>query len=97
MEKMLKISNTYTVSTHTSYPSRESVRVLSAAVVSSRFRQILLSDSRRAISTGYAGETFHLDESEIAWMSSIRAESLADYARQLVEVPFPMAAQVACL
>jgi hypothetical protein len=95
MDKMLKLSG-YTVGTHTSYPSRESLRVLSAAVVSSRFRQILLSDPRRAINSGYAGETFHMDESEIAWMSSIQAESLAEFARQMSDVPIPAHASVAC-
>jgi hypothetical protein len=101
MDKMLKLSgysvSTQTVSTQTSYPSRESLRVLSAAVVSSRFRQMLLSDPRRAIKSGYAGETFHMDESEIAWMASIRAESLAEFARQMSEVPYPAHASVACL
>jgi hypothetical protein len=96
MDKMLKLSG-YSVSTHNSYPSRESLRVLSAAVVSSRFRQMLLSDPRRAIASGYAGETFHLDEGEMAWMVSIRAENLADFARQMVEVPYPASAPVACL
>jgi len=96
MDKMLKLSG-YSVSTQNSYPSRESLRVLSAAVVSSRFRQILLSDPRRAINSGYAGETFHMDENEITWMASIRAESLAEFARQMSEVPYPVRASVACL
>jgi hypothetical protein len=98
MDKMIKFSG-YSVSTHTqsSYPSRESLRVLSAAVVSNRFRQTLLSDPRRAIAAGYAGETFRLDEGEMTWMSSIRAENLAEFARHMVEVPFPAAAPVACL
>jgi hypothetical protein len=96
MDKMLKLSG-YSVSTQDSYPSRESLRVLSAAVVSSRFRQMLLSDPRRAINSGYAGETFHMDENEIARMASIRAESLADFARQMTEVPYPVGASVACL
>jgi len=96
MDKMLKL-NGYSVSTHDSYPSRESLRVLSAAVVSSRFRQMLLSDPRRAINSGYAGETFHMDENEIAWMASFRAESLAEFARQMSEVPYPVSASVACL
>ena len=96
MDKMLKLSG-YSVSTQNSYPSRESLRVLSAAVVSSRFRQILLSDPRRAINSGYAGETFHMDEREIAWMSSFHANSLAEFARQMTEVPSPVPASVACL
>jgi len=93
---MLKLSG-YSVSTQQSYPSRESLRVLSAAVVSSRFRQMLLSDPRRAIRSGYAGETFQMEENEIAWMASIRAESLAEFARQMSEVPYPAHASVACL
>jgi len=96
MEKMLKFSG-YTVSTMTSYPSRESLRVLSAAVVSSRFRQMLLSDPRRAIASGYGGETFHMDEHEIAWMASIRAKSLDEFARQMTEVPSTVPVSMACL
>jgi hypothetical protein len=96
MDKMLKLSG-YSVSTMTSYPSRESLKVLSAAVVSNRFCQMLLSDPRRAIAAGYAGQAFHLDENEIAWMSSIRAESLAEFARQMTEVPFPANTPVALL
>jgi hypothetical protein len=98
MDKMLKLSG-YTVSTGTqnSFPSRESLRVLSAAVVSSRFRQMLLSNPRQAINSGYAGETFQMDENEIAWMASIRADSLAEFARQMSEVPYPVHASMACL
>ena len=96
MDKMLKLSG-YTVSGLDNYPSRESLRVLSAAVVSNRFRQILLSNPRRAIASGYAGETFHMEDSEIDWMSSIRAENLADFARQMGEVPVLAHASMACL
>jgi len=96
MDKMVKFTG-YSVSTQQSYPSRESLRVLSAAVVSSRFRQLLLSDPRRAINSGYAGETFHMDENELAWIASIRAESLAEFARQMNEVPYPAHSSVACL
>ena len=96
MDKMLKLSG-YSVSTMNSYPSRESLRVLSAAVVSNRFRQMLLTNPRQAIASGYAGEAFHMDEGEIAWMASIRAENLAEFARQMTEVPFPAPASVACL
>ena len=92
MDKMLKLSG-YSVGTLNSYPSRESLRVLSAAVVSNRFRQMLLADPRRAIASGYAGQSFHMDENEIAWMSSIRATNLAEFARQMTEVP----SSVSCL
>jgi hypothetical protein len=33
----------------------------------------------------------------MTWMSSIRAENLAEFARHMVEVPFPATAPVACL
>ncbi len=83
MEKMVKVSG-YTVRTQNSYPSRESIRVLSAAVVSRRFRETLLSNPRQAIAAGYAGETFQLDEGEKTWMSSIHADTLAEFARQML-------------
>jgi hypothetical protein len=38
-----------------------------------------------------------MDENEITWMASIQAESLAEFARQMSEVPYPVSASVACL
>jgi hypothetical protein len=96
MENMLQLKE-YTVSTESNYPSRDSLRVLSAAVVSRRFRQMLLSDPRKAIEAGYAGESFNMDEGEKAWMSSIRANDLAGFAAQMIEVSYPVHAPVSVM
>jgi hypothetical protein len=96
MEKMLQVRE-YSINTTTEYPSRESLRVLSAAVVSPRFRKMLLVDVRKAVSTGYAGEKFHLDEGEISWLSSIRANSLPEFARQMTVPSYPVTATAAYL
>ncbi len=40
--------------------SKELNRILSAAVVSRRFRNLLLSDAAAALHSGYNGETFEL-------------------------------------
>jgi hypothetical protein len=62
---------------------KESSRLLTAAVVNRRFRQMLLSDPGRALASGYGGEAFHLGSDEKESISSIRASSLEDFARQL--------------
>jgi len=69
--------------TGTSRPRREYSRILTAAVINSRFRQMLLSNPGKAVSTGYAGEAFHLPHEEKKRLASIRATSLADFASQL--------------
>jgi hypothetical protein len=38
---------------------KESSRLLTAAVVNRRFRQMLLADPGRALALGYGGEAFH--------------------------------------
>ena len=58
-------------------------RLLSAAVVNRRFQDTLLTDPERALAQGYLGERFELDPEEKALILGIRAESLADFARQL--------------
>ncbi len=59
-------------------------RLLSAAVVSPRFRQLLLSDPSAALAAGYNGETFHLTLTEHAAVSSIRVGTVRDFAAQLL-------------
>jgi hypothetical protein len=61
-------------------------RILSAAVINSSFRSMLLSDPARAISNGYSGEKFNLGLAEQKRLSSIRATSLADFANQLANL-----------
>ena len=62
---------------------KESSRLLTAAVVNRRFRQMLLSDPGRALASGYGGEAFYLRSDEKESISRIRASSLEDFARQL--------------
>lgn len=59
-------------------------RVLTAAVVNRRFCNLLLSDPQAALRNGYNGETFQLSESERQIVMSIRADSLQEFASQLV-------------
>lgn len=58
-------------------------RILTAAVISAQFRQLLLSNPGKAIAVGFAGEAFNLDTEERNRLSSIRASSLADFASQI--------------
>jgi hypothetical protein len=61
-------------------------RILSAAVVNHHFRQMLLSDPGKAVSTGYSGEKFNLDREDRSRLASIRATSLAEFAAQLSQI-----------
>jgi len=65
---------------------KEYSRILSAAVINSHFRQMLLNDPVKAISNGYNGEQFDIDKEEKVRLSTIRATSLADFATQLSQV-----------
>ncbi len=60
-------------------------RLLTAAVISSRFCQQLLTDPRAAIAAGYHGETFTFSDSELALLSAIQAETLAEFAQAVAE------------
>lgn len=80
-----KYSDTAVVSSSVMMESEYS-RILTAAVVNSRFREMLLANPDVAISSGYAGEVFHLGNEEKQRLASIRATSLADFARQLTQV-----------
>jgi len=61
-------------------------RILSAAVISSRFRKMLLANPVKAISDGYSGEQFEIGNEEKNRLASIRANSLADFAAQLSQI-----------
>ena len=65
---------------------KEYSRILSAAVINSHFRQMLLDDPVKAISNGYSGEQFNINNEEKVRLSVIRATSLADFAAQLSQV-----------
>ena len=62
---------------------REYSRILTAAVISSQFRQKLLANPEKAITAGYAGEVFHLESEEKMRLKSIRARSLPEFASAL--------------
>lgn len=64
---------------------KELSRLLTAAVVNQRFCRLLLSNPERAVNGGYHGEPFRLAREERDRILSIRAKSLADFARQLTD------------
>lgn len=63
--------------------TREYGRILTAAVISTQFRQLLLSNPGKAVSAGFAGEKFTLDNEACNRLAAIQASSLADFATQL--------------
>jgi len=70
--------------------TREYGRILSAAVISSQFRQLLLANPGMAVSAGFAGEKFQLNNEDRNRLTAIRATSLADFASQLnVAMKYP--------
>ena len=66
--------------------SPEYSRILSAAVINSGFRQMLLKDPVKAICGGYSGEKFELNSDDKNRLASIRAASLAEFAAQLSNI-----------
>lgn len=58
-------------------------RLLTAAVINTGFRSMLLADPAKAIASGYQGERFQLGSHETEQVSSIHASTLADFAAQL--------------
>jgi hypothetical protein len=66
---------------------REFSRILTAAVVNSKFCKLLLSDPEKAILGGFAGEDFNLAAEETKKLSLIRAGSLAEFAIQMNNLP----------
>ncbi len=71
---------------HVTHPKTEMNglnRVFAAAVVNHQFREALLREPEAALANGYLGQTFPLSEQEKRLITSIRAESLADLAKQV--------------
>ncbi len=68
------------------YPSRndELNRLLSAAVVSKSFRNLLLVNPEIAVASGYQGESFNLSDEDRNWLFSMRPASLVDLAANMV-------------
>ena len=75
-----------TSSPHSQIASPEYSRILSAAVINSSFRQMLLKDPVKAVCGRYSGEKFNLNNDDKSRLASIRAASLADFAAQLSNI-----------
>jgi len=58
-------------------------RLLSAALISKNFRELLLTDPDQALIQGYLGEDFLLTYHEKKLVLGIRAENLIDFAKQI--------------
>jgi hypothetical protein len=58
-------------------------QVFAAAVVNQQFCDMLLQNPSIALQRGYLGETFSLSEEEQDLITSIRAHSLSDLAKQV--------------
>ena len=66
-------------------PSNDELnRLLSAAVVSKSFRNMLLTNPEIAVDSGYQGETFNLSPEDQNWLYSIRPANLIDLAANMV-------------
>ena len=59
-------------------------RLIHAALVDCTFEHLLLTDPLTAMTNGYNGESFAFDEKEQAFILTIRADSLVDFANQWV-------------
>jgi hypothetical protein len=82
---MLKQINA-TASPKRQLASAEYSRILSAAVINSHFRKMLLADPVKAIAAGYSGEMFDIGKEEKNRLARIQANSLADFAAQLSQI-----------
>lgn len=58
--------------------------LFAAAVVSTSFREMLLSDPERALRQGYLGKGFGLSQEDASLIVSLNARTLADLAKQVV-------------
>lgn len=65
--------------------SSEISRLLTAAVINSKFCRLLLTDPAKALTVGFNGEIFNLTRGEKERLLSIHAHSLADLAEQLLD------------
>ena len=59
-------------------------RLMAAAVINKRFRNLLLTSPQEALKAGFQGEDFNLDRAERKLVLSIQAGDLADFALQLL-------------
>ncbi len=79
----LHLSDVSPANNGTPKQGKELSRLLTAAVINRDFCNLLLAEPAIAVATGYNGQPFRLDTEEEELILSIRATSLADFARQL--------------
>lgn len=60
--------------------------VFAAAVVNQNFREMLLSNPSQALQQGYLGRKFALSQEDASLLVSSNAKSLADLAKQVVNI-----------
>ena len=65
---------------------QEYSRLLSAAVINSGFRKMLLKDPTKAVSSGYSGEKFKLSRDAEEKLGTIQANSLQEFAAKLASL-----------
>ena len=65
---------------------QEFSRLLTAAVINGTFCKALLRNPSNAISSGFGGESFNLSPDVIKNISGIKANSLSEFASQLVNM-----------
>lgn len=59
-------------------------RLITTAIVSTRFRELLLSDPTTALTDGYNGYNFNLSTDEQTWLIGIEAKNLDDFVTQVM-------------
>ena len=64
--------------------TKELSRLLTAAIVNPEFRNLLLTKPPVALSNGYNGESFEFTPDAQALITSIKANSIEDFASQLI-------------
>ena len=84
---MLDIDLTYHPTTNPECTTNycELNRLLSAAIVSTGFRDMLITNPETAIGKGYQGEKFNLSPDEYRWLVSVQATDLASFASQMLD------------
>jgi hypothetical protein len=66
------------------YPDQEISRIMTAAVVSLRFRRDLLSNPLNAIECGFGEETFILEQEQVECLADIHATTLEEFATKII-------------
>jgi len=67
-------------------PNSECSRLISAAVINCDFRSMLLVNPSKAIHNGFQGERFTFGSLENQQITSIRANTLVEFADQLSKI-----------